>query len=636
MADSRSYAWTGTPRASASVERVNGVEVRRNIAPTVPEVLLGPPAVTVPEVQFDGRMWRRFNTPGGGALRFNMNSLGVPGRTLIGISVTFANPGTTPASMALDVGDDNQIFVTLAPGEVRTVSTSAAPQADNVYQFADIEGAQNGTAQNFLFTDVIIEVGKTAGPYFDGASLWGTSNSWTGAPHGSRSLQRVNGQVTRVNLQQDPAPVSTWGAYSGSNNGAPATATLANLLVPEFPSGRSWRMTWVTPPTDGWNASKGYDGVVPGRTYTFSAYARGSFPGSGTRLTVEFQDASGRNLTGYNSGNAVLMSPTEPRRIFFTAVAPPNAVKGNMFFDNGLGVMPASGDWVEVSSALVEEATSPGTYFDGASPWNLLGAVNASSSSTSAAMSAPAPSSSVPRSSAPLTSAQVAVEFANIVERISDDESMAWGSVPAVLSVDYEQVGPFRVGDSPLTAWAIEVDSEVNLYGVFDSGEVSILDPEGNVVAVRPSEFIDSDTLIVTIPVGTFTTAGIYRLVPRLLGRGAVTLQAVSVIIEAEDGWHDLESARDEWQDAPAGDPQLFTMLQSAKVQCLAFAPALSGRPPANYRQAQLLQARALWQAVRTNPDGQLDANGFSVHVYPLDRNIRALLRPRTGVPVFA
>lgn len=101
------------------------------------------------------------------------------------------------------------------------------------------------------------------------------------------------------------------------------------------------------------------------------------------------------------------------------------------------------------------------------------------------------------------------------------------------------------------------------------------------------------------------------------------------------DGWHTLESAREQWTDAPYVDSTLSDLLETARIQCEAFAPAVTGPvAPVNYRQAQLLQVRNLWQATTKNVGGDIDAGGFSMPVYPLDWIVKGLLRPKRGVPI--
>lgn len=53
--------------------------------------------------------------------------------------------------------------------------------------------------------------------------------------------------------------------------------------------------------------------------------------------------------------------------------------------------------------------------------------------------------------------------------------------------------------------------------------------------------------------------------------------------------------------------------------------------PPA-YVYAQLQQARNLWNAGQANTDGSMGGDGYSYTPRPLDKTIRSLLRPTTGV----
>jgi hypothetical protein len=58
------------------------------------------------------------------------------------------------------------------------------------------------------------------------------------------------------------------------------------------------------------------------------------------------------------------------------------------------------------------------------------------------------------------------------------------------------------------------------------------------------------------------------------------------------------------------------------------------GGVPVHYRQAQLMQARAIWQSTKANTQDQLGTDGFVVTVFPMDRTVKNILRPHRGVPV--
>lgn len=105
------------------------------------------------------------------------------------------------------------------------------------------------------------------------------------------------------------------------------------------------------------------------------------------------------------------------------------------------------------------------------------------------------------------------------------------------------------------------------------------------------------------------------------------------------DGWlSDIESPEVEayWPDAPLGEPgTLAAMLASARIQCEAFAPDLGATVdiPANYRHAQVLQARALYRAGMAGSDSRIGVDGQAVTVFPMDWTVKALLRPKRGRP---
>jgi len=90
------------------------------------------------------------------------------------------------------------------------------------------------------------------------------------------------------------------------------------------------------------------------------------------------------------------------------------------------------------------------------------------------------------------------------------------------------------------------------------------------------------------------------------------------------------------WAGAADYDDGLAFPLYCAMVQCRAFAPALAEDTPVpdTYVAAQVLQARALVR-VGIVGDGDRAGVGETVAVFPLDWNVKALLRPRKGKPYF-
>lgn len=129
------------------------------------------------------------------------------------------------------------------------------------------------------------------------------------------------------------------------------------------------------------------------------------------------------------------------------------------------------------------------------------------------------------------------------------------------------------------------------------------------------------------------------RVTLRTAAGGRERVEPAWIVVQDDDGWKTLEGARTEWQEArQISDLKLWRLLEVSKLQVLAFAPDLDEgqRPPINYAEAQMMQAKNVWNAGRTAPSGDLGGDNFAITPFPLDWHVKALLRPTTGVPVFA
>ena len=103
------------------------------------------------------------------------------------------------------------------------------------------------------------------------------------------------------------------------------------------------------------------------------------------------------------------------------------------------------------------------------------------------------------------------------------------------------------------------------------------------------------------------------------------------------NGWlsaGNITEVRGYWPGVDEVDlDELALLLASAQVQCAAFAPDLGDdvTVPANYRHAQVLQARALYRAGMAGSNDQIGLDGQSVTVFPMDWTVKLLLRPKRG-----
>ena len=104
------------------------------------------------------------------------------------------------------------------------------------------------------------------------------------------------------------------------------------------------------------------------------------------------------------------------------------------------------------------------------------------------------------------------------------------------------------------------------------------------------------------------------------------------------DTWHDPDSIRTLWADAPRNDEALETLLAVARVQVEAYGGELAedAPVPVTYRLAQQMQTRDLWNANKVDSGtGQLDdGSSFTIRPFPMSWAIKAVIRPETGIPV--
>lgn len=200
-------------------------------------------------------------------------------------------------------------------------------------------------------------------------------------------------------------------------------------------------------------------------------------------------------------------------------------------------------------------------------------------------------------------------------------------------------LGALWVGDVPLSPTRADfVDETGNVVQIsgYNSWSAYMLSPAGEVLGtLTGSEH--GQHLEFTWPTTTILeTPGVHTIVVTFFDSLGVEVQAepFKFIVQEIDGWLSLEQARAQWADAPLEDLFLFQLLDTAKAQCIEYAPALplGAVVPARYVQAQLTQARALYQSTIANQNDNVGIEGFAVRVFPLDFTIRAMLRPKKAI----
>lgn len=170
----------------------------------------------------------------------------------------------------------------------------------------------------------------------------------------------------------------------------------------------------------------------------------------------------------------------------------------------------------------------------------------------------------------------------------------------------------------------------------FDAHTAYLIYPDGDTVTLT-SAIHDGHSLHVNFPTSSvLTVPGVYAIqavFTHTSGQDVTTDPYQFPVLEL-DGWLTLEQARRRWPDAPVDDVVLYELLDVARTQCQAYAPALllGAVVPATYREAQYLQARAIFMASISNQADSVGVDGYQVRSFPLDWNIRALLRPKKAI----
>lgn len=203
------------------------------------------------------------------------------------------------------------------------------------------------------------------------------------------------------------------------------------------------------------------------------------------------------------------------------------------------------------------------------------------------------------------------------------------------------EIGPYWVDDVPPLTAVIEYSDETGEpldLTIYTEAAVLLSFPDFTLITL-PGTITAGGALEVSMgTAAAFSLSGVYSLTAKFSDVGGVLLTAepYQFVVQELDGWLTLEQTRQQWQDAPVNDLSLFALLQSARQQCTAYARNLHAGEavPMPWRQAQLKQTRALYMSDIANQNDSVGVDGFQVRIFPLDWNIKALLRTKAGLPV--
>lgn len=204
----------------------------------------------------------------------------------------------------------------------------------------------------------------------------------------------------------------------------------------------------------------------------------------------------------------------------------------------------------------------------------------------------------------------------------------------------------FYVGDVPNDVIVVspELNGEPIDIHTHDAAEIVLVAPDGTEISTLTGE-ISGHLVEVTFPSTTvFDDEGVYMLIVLIDhtdhdGFGATQADPVEIVVDdSSNEWATLANTRSTWIDSRSIDDSIvYELLQVSRSQVIEYAPVLGETDPVPlaYRQAQILQARNIYNATIVDAGtGDIGTDTFTIRPFPLDWQIKQLLRPRRGVPV--
>jgi len=205
----------------------------------------------------------------------------------------------------------------------------------------------------------------------------------------------------------------------------------------------------------------------------------------------------------------------------------------------------------------------------------------------------------------------------------------------------------FYTGDIPAAALIVSpsLNGEPITLQPLDEVVVLMTDPSGDEITTLTATVDEQDIEVAFPTVSVFTETGIYTLTvvidhsPNAGGEGIQQADPIRLVVDdSSSQWATLALARDQWVDSRAiDDPILHDLLQLAQDQVIEYAPVLADTAPVplRYRLAQVAQAKNVYNgSLVDSGSGDIGSDTFQIRPFPLDWQIKQMLRPRRGKPV--
>lgn len=202
-------------------------------------------------------------------------------------------------------------------------------------------------------------------------------------------------------------------------------------------------------------------------------------------------------------------------------------------------------------------------------------------------------------------------------------------------------LGPYWAGDTPEQNLTLDLVDELEAaqleYLEDATVEGMLLGPAGTIVATLAAAPLVDEQVNLQWPAlaePLFNEPGKFTLLLTVRAEGITRLlDPAHIVVQSVNDPLNLVSVRLTWKGAPQDDARLFDLLTVAQNAVDAYGHS-SKVGPESIAQAVIMQARNIWNGTAQNDDNSLGYGDYAAPVYPLDRQVKNLLRPRRAVPV--
>lgn len=186
----------------------------------------------------------------------------------------------------------------------------------------------------------------------------------------------------------------------------------------------------------------------------------------------------------------------------------------------------------------------------------------------------------------------------------------------------------FIAGDQPVANFDYEKPED------FPQGGSQALEVAGQTLPVAQTvdAFVGSWSDLTLPEAGAYPVYGVVTVE----GRRQRSLVDTLIVVDPDDPWFNVVTARSDWDGAPESDGLLHRLLNISReqVEAQAFPEDLRAEVlPERLRMGQIWQARNIASASITDDNGSINVgDGVVLTPRPLDPSVKQMIRPRRAL----